>query len=534
MRALFIALLSAPAMATLVFACASSGEGSRPRQDGGASSGSGSSSGACLTCGADGDGAVCQGAHCDAANCSQSATDTTLVGHVYDPAGWLPLYNVYVYIPEAAPAPIVAGRSRLPALRSTRLRLAHPRNVDPGGRFIHAGEERERPAGHPGRQRHPAGPPGRQVAQAAHHPHRGACATNDLDAVFNAGTGTARQLRLPAKSSEGDMPLIAFTSGCDPGRVLPPASRHRRQRVRGLRVAPHPRLFRRRCRAPATSTSTPDATDRTAPAAARWPAATPPATPTPGGATPANLLQYDIVFNACECNPNDRGAGAYAAMDTFLNEGGRLFTTHYYGNWFVPTTATPDLQSVAEWASVMPSPWSGNSPTERARRRGSVLPQGQAYAQWLDVNHISSSPGNITLADLRDDVLAASPAGCSADGSCLSTRWIYNPGDEHPRYLSFNTPVGISGGRAVRARGLQRRAPLGGERRRDLPGGVRRSGHRRPGGARRQREGAGVSVLRPVVVRAGRLAASTGLAARCSGRDARPWRRPPQRSSISP
>ncbi len=68
------------------------------------------------------------------------------------------------------------------------------------------------------------------------------------------------------------------------------------------------------------------------------PAATPRPTPTSGGPSSANLLKYDIVFNACECNPNDRGADAYPAMHDYLNGGGRLFTTHYYYNWFAPPT----------------------------------------------------------------------------------------------------------------------------------------------------------------------------------------------------
>ena len=50
--------------------------------------------------------------------------------------------------------------------------------------------------------------------------------------------------------------------------------------------------------------------------------------------------------------------------------------------------------------------------------------------------------GTDLLALMKDDILAPKPAGCSTGQSCLSTRWIYNPGDQHPRYLSFNTPVG--------------------------------------------------------------------------------------------
>jgi hypothetical protein len=272
-------------------------------------------------------------------------------------------------------------------------------------------------------------------------PSVSSCATNDLDTVFNAGTGTARQLRLPAKSSEGDMPLIAFTSGCDPAECF----------LRHIGI---------------------DDTEFVAPGAPNpgpWPQTTagaghvhfytaqddqngPNGSAVTGGNTPAqtyqwwtdskNLLAYDIIFNACECNPNDRGAASYGAMDVFLKGGGRLFTTHYYGNWFIPTTGTADLQSVALWASIQPNGWNSNEPASESDAVDQTFPKGQAYAQWLQDNNISSSLGNITLADLRDDILAPKPAGCTTGTSCLSTRWIYNPGNQHPRYLSFNTPVG--------------------------------------------------------------------------------------------
>jgi hypothetical protein len=160
----------------------------------------------------------------------------------------------------------------------------------------------------------------------------------------------------------------------------------------------------------------------------------------------ANLLENDIVFNACECNPNDRGAAAYMAMDDYLNGGGRVFATHYYYNWFEPPAGTPDLQSVAAWDRMAPLPRMSGVGTE-ADTIDQTFPKGMAFATWLQDNAITTTLGSIALGDVRDDVTGVLPAGCEAAGTCLATQWIYtttpaaglNAGS---RYISFNTPVG--------------------------------------------------------------------------------------------
>ena len=237
------------------------------------------------------------------------------------------------------------------------------------------------------------------------------------------------------------MPLMAFTSGCDPAECF----------LRHLGIddsefvaptAPNPGPFPQTVAGAGHVHFYTARDDQNGPSASAVPGGNTPADPYAWWTDSKRLLQYDIIFNACECNPNDRGAGAYGAMDIFLRGGGRLFTTHYYGNWFVPNTGTADLQSVAEWGSTQPNNWQGNGSDSESDMVDQSFPKGVAYAQWLQDNKISTSLGNITLADLRDDIIAPKPAGCTAGQSCLSTRWIYNGGDNHPRYLSFNTPVG--------------------------------------------------------------------------------------------
>jgi hypothetical protein len=126
-----------------------------------------------------------------------------------------------------------------------------------------------------------------------------------------------------------------------------------------------------------------------------------------------------------------------------LNGGGRLFTTHYYYNWFTPGTGSPDLASVAQWTpdGMGGSPTGPNTETENL---DTSFPKGQAFAQWLQNIGATRTLGSIDLVDTRDDVGAPAPAGCGSTMSCLSTQWIVHPGDNHPRYLSFNTPVGAT------------------------------------------------------------------------------------------
>jgi hypothetical protein len=453
-RSLLVALPGALLVAVIAFSCGTGGNGSlfpNLRGDASASSsGAGGSGGCGLFCGeggasSGGNPGPCQGLQCAAADCSGKASDTTLEGTVYDPAGNLPLYNVYVYIPNTTPAPIVPGDPactpcEAPASGSPIIGTS----TDPSGHFKLVkgpSDDWGVPAGTNGGKGIPLVIQTGKWRKQLVIPDVPACADTNLDAQFNAGAGTARQLRLPAKSSEGDMPLIAFTSGCDPAECF----------LRHMGIddsefvapnAPVPAAF---------PGSTPGA-GHVHFYTARDDQNGPTASSVTGGNTPQqtyqwwtdsqNLLKYDIIFNACECNPNDRGAGAYGAMDTYLKGGGRLFTTHYYGNWFVPTTGTADLQSVASWASIQPGGWQANGADSEDDAIDTSFPKGAAYAQWLQNNGISTSLGNITLSDLRDDILSPKPAGCAASGSCLSTRWIYNPGDQHPRYLSFNTPVG--------------------------------------------------------------------------------------------
>jgi len=450
--ALRITALIGVALVVIATACGGGNGSTFPGggDGGGGSGGHGGDGSICLNgnCSHGGDGSTdgstqCTGLECQSGidNCAgKGKPNTSISGYVYDPAGVLPLYDVYVYIPNAKPDPIDPGN---PACSQCEAPAS-------GGPIIGVLTNEQ---GYFNLQQTsgdqygvPSGTNITLVAQTGKWRRQltgltiNACEANSIP---NPATPSMK-FRLPANSSEGDMPLIAFTSGCDPAECF----------LRHIGI------------------SDSEFVAPTAPAPAAWPTVVPgaghvrfftgydntghgppegmapAASNISGGNTPsdtyawwgssANLLGYDIIFDACECNPFSRGATAYQAMDDYLNGGGRLFTTHYYYNWFVPSPpATADLNSVASWIPTM----SGGMGDETDSIDQS-FPKGMAFATWLQDNGITTTLGQIELGDWRDNISAQAPAGCStAAGTCLSTQWIYNAAENHPRYISFNTPV---------------------------------------------------------------------------------------------
>jgi len=392
-------------------------------------------------------------APCSGQLCNQSFTDdcagknkpfTSISGVVYDPAGHLPLYDIYVYVPGAVPDPIDPGNPactpcQAPASGSpiigtltneqgqftlTQL-TANDYGVPSGADIplvIQTGKWRKQIT----------------ISQV------NACSNT----VIANPDASVDKLRLPANSSEGDMPLIALTSGCDPAEcallhygisqsefVAPnaPLPVAWQKGVTPITGAGHIRFYTGNDNNTGGPASSVDGGNTVANTYAWWQSST-------------NLLQEDIIFNACECSPFNRGAIAYQAMDTYLNGGGRLFTTHYYYNWFEPSPpATADLFSIANWDLTAPL---GNQGLVEQDLVDQTFPKGMAFATWLQDNNITTVLGSIGLGDVRDDVNGVLPANCESDGgTCLATQWIYTTTpiaqlNVGTRYLSANTPVG--------------------------------------------------------------------------------------------
>lgn len=357
----------------------------------------------------------CTGIACNVVNCN-NGNHTSISGTVYDPAGRNPLYNVYVYVPNADLAAIPTGpvctSCQAPATGSPIVGV----QTDPQGHF----QLDDVPVGtnvplvmQLGKWRKVIKIP--QVNQCANNP-----VGNRIADPKNPGYKIETLTRLPKKQAEGDpmdnIPKIAMSGGsCDSLECL----------VRKIGVADteftntNGRVHLFAGHGGGTASYSTDAYTTL------WPNA-------------KELAKYDIVMNSCECGPDDR-LGSQAQIKAYVDGGGRFFGTHYHYNWFAqPGPPGTEWQGTAQWlagGSTFPSaPWYIDT----------SFPKGAAFDKWvqnitskaIDPNAVPPPPGQITLTYSNNDV---------ANVVKPTTRWIYYGDKTGPNYgtayLSFNAPV---------------------------------------------------------------------------------------------
>jgi hypothetical protein len=368
----------------------------------------------------------CVNLQCAVADCaSQGKPETALTGTIRDPAGKLPLYNVYVYVPNATPEPIPAGHPtctpcEAPASGNPILGTS----TDTSGKFkLQKGVTDT--WGVPSGANIPlviqVGKWRRQLVV----PQIDACTTVDLDTVLGPD-----KLRLPKQSSEGDMPLIALTTagydafecflrgvGVDDSEFVPPGS------TKG-----HVHVYTGAIDDPGTPAAAITGGNTAADTFTWWQSS-------------ANLLKYDFVLNGCDGVPaGSRGTG-YTAVQQYLDGGGRVFGTDFFVDWFSPPSAPAIDSTVASW------PGWDNATQYTSYFIDQTFPKGQAFGQWLLQNGIAQPAGTavqIPLTDTWADVNGSGPPTYPD-----STRWIYNAESAGAAatttsYLSFNTPIGTA------------------------------------------------------------------------------------------
>ena len=343
---------------------------------------------------------TCKLAGCKAQACPNGGT-TSISGSVYDPAGINPLYNVIVYVPNAAVEEIptgatcdscgkVSGEPLTSTLTNSKgeFKLDNVPVADDVPIVVQVGKWR------------------RQFTI----PKPANCADTRLT--------DRNQTRMPRNKSEGHLPRIALTTGgADALECL----------LRKIGIA--------------DSEMTPEGGNGRLNFYAGQDGAAKYNASLNGGAafTPAptlwsnlnSLRGYDIVLLSCEGYDTvmqmNKSPAALKAMQDYTNVGGRVFASHWHNYWLekgpdpFPNVAIfqhqPDLANPFTAAVDM------------------TFPKGLALAEWL-VNVGSKAPlGQLIITEGKHTVNRAT------DG--VSQRWVYATSPVSTQYFSFNTPVGM-------------------------------------------------------------------------------------------
>ncbi len=377
---------------------------------------------------------------CDAGTnlqCQQTCSTTSISGKVYDPAGAIGLYNVFVYVPNAALSPITDGPvSAQCAAPATGSPIAWTTTAADGTfKLMNA----------------PSGTNIPLVLQLGKW-RRHLSVSTVTTCVDNPQSNGS--LRLPKKqhetSQDDNVPLIALTTGCD---------------------SPECFLLQRIGIASSEFTDS-NGTGRVhIYKSANDDGQTFPSPYNPTNAHDASYLwntqgemsKYDIVIDACECSTYSRGTSGYTNMQNYLNAGGRAFTTHYDYNFFASqsqcssdtTCQGPSpFPTVASWLGNQAVPFATTCPTDAGISSPTCLtintqnPRGKAFADWYKANNAVLATGGgepygyAGLTDVRADV-GKLDAGLFEAGT--ATPWLYGgsvTSNYDSYYLSFNTPVG--------------------------------------------------------------------------------------------
>ena len=349
----------------------------------------------------DGGTPACVNLQCQQVSCTGGGK-TTLSGKVYDPAGIDPLYNVIVYVPNSPVQPFKDGATcdKCGALASGSPVVSTI--TDASGSFTLENV----PVGANIPLVFQIGKWRRQVVI----PSVAKCVDTPVPKTV---------ARLPKNKAEGDIPLMAIaTGGADPFECL-------LQRI-GIDNA--------------------EFTIPTGNGRIRYYQAT--GGTTVGGGTPSattlwgdvqQLLKYDIVLLPCEGNEylNNKPAPSRANVESYTNQGGRLFTTHYGYAWLAPS-CTAGACGTAKFSST--GVWNVDNYDVSDPLPAIVdmsFPKGLAFAQWLQNVAATTTIGNINLIQSRHDL----------DKENLPTqKWMIahttanGPSIQH---ITFNTPIGV-------------------------------------------------------------------------------------------
>jgi hypothetical protein len=340
----------------------------------------------------------CQGLQCQVNKKCPGGAKTSISGKVFDPAGKNPLYNVVVYVPVDPTGklpPITPGTNTCNTCDANIGSITAATITDETGTF----KLNNVPTGTQIPLVMQIGKWRREIILPA---------TADCADTAVAAADT----HLPRKKSEGDIPQMAVvTGGCDPLACLfsrigldaseftNPAGAGRMHVYKGIGGGD------------VAGGGAGDCTGATCPLWTQKP----------------QLEKYDIALLSCECDEQNQTKPNKVPMHDWVNEGGKVFATHFHYTWFKNGPA--DFAATANWGG------SGNNSNPFAI--DTTFPKGQAFVKWLQV--VGATTNNtiqLNAGDVRDDLTTVNATG---------QRWVYaaptGGRPEGDKYYTFNTPT---------------------------------------------------------------------------------------------
>jgi hypothetical protein len=405
----YVAVTALVAGLTIV-ACGSSSDSTFGN---GASSGASSgaeSSGGILGGGGDGGEASkpCTGLCLRQKACAGGAT-TSLSGEVFDPAGKVPLYNVIVYVPNAPVAALKSGAScdRCGDVSGDPLVSAI---TDTSGHFKLTNV--------------PVGPNVPVVIQVGKWRRQ---ITVESVAECADTAVAADQSRLPRNHTEGDIPLMALTTGG--ADAMECFLRKVGIEDAEFSVGGGPGRVHFYSGSPGGSSTT-----------SRFDGAH-------GGAgfsaaqglwsDANNLKTYDLVLLSCEgqTHPETKPQPALDALYDYTSKGGRVFASHWHRYWFDPQAdnngaviGTTKFGNLGTWNDDQNFPGNVNATVDVS------FPKGKAMQEWL---------GNVGALTGTALLIQGSKKNLESVNAANAQQWITYAPRTAVEYMSFNIPTGV-------------------------------------------------------------------------------------------
>ena len=361
--------------------------------------------------------------------------DTTVSGIIYDPAGRVPLYNVVVYVPNAPVSAIQSGASCDRC--DEQLYSGHPLSgtqTDASGHF-----------------KIPNMPVGKDIPLVIQlGKWRRQITIPSVTACADTPLTDKDQTRLPRKQSEGNIPLIAITTGgadsmeCLPLRMGIDISEFSAKGGPG-RI----HLYKGDDLVDSNdSNNNLYATGQFSPEVA-------------GGAGFANsteawsstdqLKAYDMVILSCEGTQNvaSKPPTSLQALYDYETMGGRVFASHWHEYFF--SHGPSIVQSTGTWNEAAEQGGSEKIGYVKVANGSTPFPKGVAMADWLQNVGATTTRTQLSIKQARGVLQTVNAAEAQ--------EWVsipnYPTNQDPPavQFMSYNAPIGASNdlicGRAV-------------------------------------------------------------------------------------